>query len=436
MIAAALVLVFVLILLNGFFAMSEVAIVSSRRARLQNRANKGSRGARVALELSDDPTRFLSTVQIGITLIGILAAAFSGATIAKQLAGLLIESGVRPDLAEPASIGMVVIALTYVSLVIGELVPKRFALTHPEAIASRVAPAIRLVARVTHPVVALLQFSTEGILRVLGTRSKHRAGVTDEEINALLAEGAQQGLIDSSERQMVEEVLRLADRPVRTIMTHRRDLVWLDVKDSEQDVRAKIADNGHSRFLVCEDTLDNCLGYVRTRAIVDRLLDHAPLDLLAMIREPLRVVPELKTLTLMAMFRRSRPHIAVIADEYGTILGVVTPVDVLETITGDLPDDVAAGSGVTTREDGSWLVDADEELHDLEHRLGAGGLASGDFSTLAGLILEQLRHIPQTGEVVVVNGWRLEIVDMDGTRIDKVLVTRFAGRSASLASSH
>jgi putative hemolysin len=430
MIAAALVLVFALILLNGFFAMSEVAIVSSRRARLQNRANMGSRGARVAVELSDDPTRFLSTVQIGITLIGILAGAFSGATIAKQLAGLLIESGVRHDLAEPVSIGGVVIALTYVSLVIGELVPKRFALTHPEAIASRVAPAIELVARVTHPVVALLQFSTEGLLRVLGMRSKHRAGVTDEEINALLAEGAQQGLIDSSERQMVEEVLRLADRPVRTIMTHRRDLIWLDVKDSEQDVRAKIADNGHGRFLVCEDTLDNCLGYVQTRAIVNQLLEQAPLNLRAMIREPLRVVPELKTLTLMAMFRRSRPHIAVIADEYGTILGVVTPVDVLETIAGDLPEDVAAGAAVTKREDGSCLIDADVELHDLEHRLGAGGLARGDFATLAGLILEQLRHIPQTGEVVVVNGWRLEVVDMDGTRIDKVLVTRLAGRFA------
>jgi putative hemolysin len=430
MIAADLVLILALILVNGFFAMSELAIVSSRRARLQNRANMGSRGARVALELSDDPTRFLSTVQIGITLIGILAGAFSGATIAEHFATSLIENGVRQDIAELVSIGVVVIVLTFVSLVIGELVPKRFALTYPDAIASRVAPAIELVARVTHPVVALLRFSTEGILRVLGMRWEHRAGVTDEEINALLAEGAQQGLIDSSERQMVEEVLRLADRPVRTIMTHRRELIWLDVKDSEQDVRAKITDNGHSRFLVCEDTLDNCLGYVRTRAIVDRLLDQAPLDLRPMIREPLRVVPELKTLTLMAMFRRSRPHIAVIADEYGTILGVVTPVDVLETIAGDLPEDVAAGSSVTKREDGSWLVDADVELHDLEHRLGAGGLASGDFATLAGLILEELRRIPQTGEVVGVNGWRLEIVDMDGTRIDKVLVTRLAGRTA------
>lgn len=430
MIAAEVLLVLALILVNGFFAMAELAIVSSRRARLQQRADTGSSGARVALEMSNDPTRFLSTVQIGITLIGILAGALSGATIAEHFAVWLIESGLSQDMAELVSIAAVVIALTFLSLVVGELVPKRFALAHPDAIASRVAPVIELFARVTHPVVALLQFSTEGILRLFGIRSGHRAGVTDEEINALLAEGAQQGLIDTAERQMVEEVLRLADRPVRTIMTHRRDLVWLDVNDSERDVRAKITDNGHSRFLVCEDTLDNCLGYVRTRAIVDRLLDQAPLDLRAMIREPLRVVPELKALTLMAMFRRSRPHIAVIADEYGTILGVATPVDVLETIAGELPQDIAPGSGVTKREDGSWLVDAHVELHDLEHRLGAGGLASGDFTTLAGLILEQLRRIPQTGEVVVVNGWRLEIVDMDGTRIDKVLVSRLAGRSA------
>jgi putative hemolysin len=431
MIAAQLALVLALILLNGFFAMSELAIVSSRRARLQQRANAGSGGAQVALELSDNPTRFLSTVQIGITLIGILAGAFSGATIAEHLTASLIGSGVRQNVAEPVAIGVVVIVLTFLSLVIGELVPKRFALTHPDAIASSVAPVIKLVARVTHPVVTLLQYSTEGILRLFGIRSEHRAGVTDEEINALLAEGAQQGLIDSTERQMVEEVLRLADRPVRTIMTHRRDLVWLDVKDSERDVRAKITDNGHSRFLVCEDTLDNCLGYVRTRTIVDRLLDQAPLDLRAMIREPLRIVPELKTLTLMAMFRRSRPHLAVIADEYGTTLGVVTPVDVLETIAGELAEDVGAESKITKREDGSWLVDAQAELQDLEHGLGAGGLASGDaFTTLAGLILEQLGRIPQTGEVVVVNGWRLEVVDMDGTRIDKVLVTRLAGRSA------
>jgi putative hemolysin len=310
-------------------------------------------------------------------------------------------------------------------------VPKRFALVHPDAIASRVAPAIKWVARATHPVVTLLQVSTEAILRLFGVRSDMRAAVTDEEISALIAEGTQQGLIHPAERQMVEEVLRLADRPVRTIMTHRRDLVWLDVADSVDDVRIKIADNGYSRFLVGEGSLDNCLGYVRTRTIVDRLLDQAPLDLRSMIREPLRVGPELKTLDLMAMFRRARPHIALIADEYGTTLGLVTPADVLETIAGELADDVAARSQVFRREDGSWLVDAQVELQDLERALEAGGFATGSgFTTLAGVILEQLQRIPQTGEVLVVNGWRLEVVDLDGNRIDKVIVKKLSGRSA------
>jgi putative hemolysin len=431
MLAAQLALVFGLIVLNGYFAMSELAIVSARRARLQQRADAGSHGARVALELSDHPTRFLSTVQIGITLIGILAGAYSGATFADAFAADLIARGVRQDVAEPIAIGLVVLALTFLSLVVGELVPKRFALVHPDAIASRVAPTIKLIARLTHPAVTVLQLSTEGILRLFGVRSDARGRVTDEEINALVAEGTQQGLIDPAERQMVEEVLRLADRPVRTIMTHRRDIVWLDAADSVEDVRVKIADNGYSRFLVCDGNLDDCLGYVRTRTIVDRLLEQAPLDLRAMIREPLRIGADLKALELMAMFRRARPHIALIVDEYGTTLGLVTPADVLETIAGDLAGDAAARSDVVRRDDGSWLVDAHVELQDLERALGAGGLALGAaFMTLAGLILEHLERIPQPGEVLVVNGWRLEVVDLDGNRIDKVIVSRLSGRAA------
>lgn len=431
MLAAEIALVFGLILLNGFFAMSELAIVSARRARLQRRADTGSRGAQIALELSDHPTRFLSTVQIGITLIGILAGAFSGATIAENLTEFLAAEGTRQDIAEPLALGIVVLVLTFLSLVVGELVPKRLALVHADLIASRVAPTIRLVARLTHPAVTLLQFSTERLLRLFGVHSETQPRVTDEEINALVAAGAEQGLIDPAERQMVEEVLRLADRPVRTIMTHRRDLVWLDAADSVADVRLKIADNGYSRFLVCEGTLDNCLGYVRTRTIVDRLLAAAPLDLRSMIREPLRVNPELKTLDLMAMFRHARPHIALVVDEYGTTLGIATPADLLETIAGDLADDAAVATSVVRRDDGSWLVDAQVELQDLERALDAGGLATGSaFMTLAGLILDNLRRIPQVGEVIVVNGWRLEIVDLDGNRIDKVIVSRLSGRSA------
>jgi putative hemolysin len=431
MAAAELGLVSALIVLNGFFAMSELAIVSARRVRLQQRADAGSHGARIALSLSDSPTRFLSTVQIGITLIGIFAGAFSGATIAEQFAVRLVEYGVSQSAAEPLALVLVVLVLTYLSLVIGELVPKRLALVHADAIASHVAPAINLLARMTHPAVALLQWSTEAALRLFGVRADGRSAVTDEEINALIAEGAKQGVIHPAERQMVEEVLRLADRPVRTIMTHRRDVVWLDVADTADDIRRKIADTGYSRFLVCDGDLDHFLGYVRTRAIVDRLLGGGTLDLQSMLREPLTVSPQLSTLDLMAMFRRARPHLAVVADEYGSILGIVTPADVLETIAGQLADDVAAHAQVSRREDGSWLVDAQVELHDLERTLGAGGLATGpQFETLAGRILEHLGHIPRRDEVLVVNGWRLEVVDLDGHRIDKVLVSRLAGRSA------
>jgi magnesium and cobalt exporter, CNNM family len=433
MLPAQLALVLGLMLLNGFFAMSELAIISARRARLQQRAAAGSHGARVALELSDHPTRFLSTVQIGITLIGILAGAYSGARIAQHLAAGLIARGLPQNISEPLAIGGVVLALTFLSVVVGELVPKRFALAHPDAIASRVAPTINLVARLTHPAVTVLQLSTEGILRLLGVRADVRGRVTDEEINALVAEGTQQGLIDPAERQMVEEVLQLADRPVRTIMTHRRDIVWLDAADTVEDVRVKIGDNGYSRFLVCDGTLDDCLGYVRTRTIVDRLLAQAPLDLRSMIREPLRVSPELKALELMAMFRRARPHIALIADEYGTTLGLVTPADVLETIAGELAGDAVTRTRVVRRDDGSWLVDAQIELQDLERALGAGGLALGaSFRTLAGLMLEHLQRIPEEGEVVVVNGWRLEVVDLDGKRIDKVIVSRLSGLTARI----
>jgi putative hemolysin len=430
MVILEVALVLGLILLNAFFAMSELAIVSARRARLQQRADEGAHGARVALELSDDPTRFLSTVQIGITLIGILAGAFGGATIAEQLAARLVEAGLTEEMASPLALGAVVLVITFLSLVIGELVPKRFALIHADAIATSVAPTINLIARVSHPAVALLRAATEGMLALLGIRESQRTSITDEEINALVAEGTKQGVIHPDERAMVEEVLRLADRPVRTIMTHRRDLVWLEVTDTPEEIRRKMAATGYGRLLVCDGGLDGVLGYVRTREIVDRLLSGAPLDLRAMAREPLTVGPTLSSLALMTTFRRARPHLALVADEYGTVLGIVTPTDVFETIAGDLADD-APSPLVTRREDGSWLVDAQIELQDLERVLGAGGLASGpDFRTLAGLLLDRFGRIPLTGDVVVVNGWRIEVVDLDGHRIDKAILTWLGGRAA------
>jgi putative hemolysin len=269
-------LVLLLILFNAFFAMSELAILSARRARLQQRGDTGSVGARVALVLSDNPTRFLSTVQIGITLVGILAGAFSGATIAENFAAYLETNGVSPRAAEPLAIGVVVLILTFLSLVIGELVPKRIALAHADAIASRLAPIVNLIARVAHPAVAVLQWATEGAARLLGVGSGNRTAVTDEEINSLIAEGTRQGIIHPAERAMVEEVLRLADRPVSAIMTHRTAIVWLDANDPPKVVREKIAAGGFSRFPVCLGDLDHCLGYVRMRDIADRLLASEP----------------------------------------------------------------------------------------------------------------------------------------------------------------
>jgi putative hemolysin len=431
MITLEIGLVLVLILLNAFFAMSELAIVSARRARLQQRAEAGSSGARMALALSDEPTRFLSTVQIGITLVGILAGAFSGATIAEKLAVELQSRGVSLAAAEPLAIVVVVLILTFLSLVIGELVPKRFALAHADAIAARVAPIINFIARVAHPAVAVLQWSTETAARALGVGSSSRTAVSDEEINSLIAEGTQQGIIHPAERAMVAEVLRLADRPVRTIMTHRTDIVWIDVKDPPEALREKISAGDFSRFPLCEGDLDHCLGYVRMRDIADQLLTGKPLALVDLVREPLMISQSLKTVDLMVMFRRARPHVALVVDEYGGILGIVTPTDVLETITGDSVDGSQPGAAMVRREDGSWLVDAQIEVHDLERALSAGGLASGEgFTTLAGLILAKLGRIPHAGEVVIVNHWRLEIVDIDANRIDKVIITQLSRRAA------
>jgi putative hemolysin len=423
--------------MNGFFSMSELAIICARRATLQQRADIGSRGARVALELADNPTRFLSTVQIGITLIGVVAGAFGGAAIAGRVAARLVEAGVEMRFAQPLSIGGVVVIIAFLSLVLGELVPKRIALINPDAIASAVAPTIALLSRVAHPVVSFLQASTEAVLRLFGAGPWARPVVTDEEINALLQQGADQGSIDPAERSMVEQVLRLADRPVRTIMTRRQNIVWLDVRDDEEAVRRRIAGNGYSRLLVCDQTLDNCLGYVRSGALVDRLLDQSPLELSSLICEPLRVSPGHKTLELMTQFRLARPHLALVTDEYGTTLGLVTPADVMEAIAGQLPNDLIARPRVIPHERDSWIVDAQIELHDLERTLHAGRFPTQHpFMTLAGFLLEAFKSIPAGGEVVIMNGWRLEVMDVDDKRIDRVLVSRLPDTSRVLRIDH
>ena len=429
-----LALLLALVLLNGFFAMSELAIVSSRRGILKQRAENGSRGAAAALKLSDDPTRFLSTVQIGITLIGIVAGAVSGAAFGAQLAVVLDQYAWLGGYGEAVAYTLVFIGITFLQLVVGELVPKRIAITHPESIAVAVAPLLSGISTAASPFAALLQVATSLMLRLLGIKEQHKRKVTDEEITALLAEGTEQGVIDTVERQMIDEVLSLGDRPVRSMMTHRSQVEWIDVAAPVPEIREQVITGGYGRYLVCEDSLDNVLGYVRTRELIDALLGHKPLDLRAMIRDPLVVPPSTKALSLLAQFKKARPHIAIVVDEYGDLLGMITPTDILETIAGDL-----AGEGhdatpdVVKRDDGSFLVDGQIGMDELEDKVGMGGLVIGErFATLARFLLEQLGYIPRTGQTLVVNGWRFEIVDMDGTRIDKVMVSQVAGQTRRL----
>jgi putative hemolysin len=429
-----LALLLALVLLNGFFAMSELAIVSSRRGILKQRADSGSRGAAAALRLSDEPTRFLSTIQIGITLIGIIAGAVSAAAFGDELAFMLDQYVWLGGYGEPVAYTLVFMGITYLQLVVGELVPKRIAITHPEGIAVAVAPLLLGISTATRPFVALLQVSTSLLLRLLGVKEQHKRAVTDEEITALLAEGTEQGVIDSVERQMIDEVLSLGDRPVRSMMTHRSQIEWIDVEAPLDELREQVVQGGYGRYLICEGSLDNVLGYVRTRELIDALLGKRALDLKAMVRDPLVVPPSTKALSLLAQFKKARPHIAIVVDEYGDLLGMITPTDILETIAGDLAvEGHEAHPPVVKRDDGSFLVDAHIGMDELEDKVGMGGLVVGErFATLARFLLEQLGQIPRTGQTLVVNGWRFEIVDMDGTRIDKVLVSQLAAHSRRL----
>lgn len=419
-----LLIVAALILLNGFFAMSEMAVVSARRGRLQQMAERGSKGARVALGMTEDPTRLLSTVQIGITLIGVLAGAFSGATIAEKLERALLEIPELATRAETLSIAIVVICISYFSLIAGELVPKRIALANAEGIAARIARPMAIVSRITAPVVWFLRLSTETVLRLIGARQASETPVTEDEVRLLVAEGAEAGAIHQSERTMIEGVLRLEDRPIRSIMTPRTQIDWLDVDDSADDIRAQVVASGHSRFLVCRGRIEDFIGVIHTNVVLDRMLQGQALDLDKGLELPLTVPETTPILGVIEQFRSARVPIAVVIDEYGTLEGLVTPMDVLGAIAGTLlhTEDEA---GVTTREDGSLLVDAALAIDELGRVIGRSEfVGTADYSTVAGFLLWHFGHMPQVAEHIEIDGFRFEIVDTDGRRIDKVLVSK------------
>ncbi len=420
----------VLVLVNGLFAMAELAVFSSRVTRLRQLAKAGA-GARAALRLLDDPTRFLSTVQFYITLIGIGMGVYSGVHFAEPLAAWLAQFGSLARVAEyldTASYAAVVVGVTYLSLVIGELVPKRWALTNPEKIAAALAPPMEALAFVSAPFVWVLQGSTELVARMLGLRKSTSRGVSEEEIRSMIAEATHTGVFHVAEHQMIEGVLRLPDRTVRSIMVPRGDVVWLDAADTRPTVWNTVRTSGHSRYPVCRDQLDELLGIMMTGELAEWLGDTQSGALETRVRAPLVVHESTRILRLLELFRESKMHFAVIVDEHGSIEGVVTPSDILTAIAGELPESAKEEvPEAVVRDDQSWLIDGRMPIDDVERTIGAAHMRSGDdYTTLAGFVLAQLGHLPSTGESFRWRGFLFEVVDMDSRRIDKLLVNRIA----------
>jgi putative hemolysin len=420
-------IIVLLILLNGLFAMAETALVSSRKARLRQRAEEGNKGARTALELADSPNRFLSTVQIGISLIGVLAGAFGGATIAEPLAGALRVVPVLAPYAVPIAFGIVVVGITYLSLILGELVPKRLALNGAEVVASRVAGPMRLLSMITSPVVWFLSFSTETVLGLLRVRPPAESPVTEQEVEILMEEGARAGVFEDEERDLVRSALQLDDRPVRELMTPRPKVVWLDADDPPEEIRRLVAESRNSYFPVARGDLDDLLGIASVKDAWTRQASGQSADLLGSLR-PSPFVPEGAPATdALEAFKRSSLPLALVIDERGHIEGLITLSDVLEALVGDVPDeDEPTEEAIVQREDGSWLVDGLLAAEELKERLGLKELPreeEAEYQTVGGMVMDTLGRVPAEGDRFVWEGYTFEVLDMDGRRVDKVLAS-------------
>jgi putative hemolysin len=424
--ATEIFIIFLLLLANGLFAMAEIAVVSSRKGRLKKLADEGSAKAKAALALALEPTRFLSTVQIGITLVGILAGAYGGATYADKVAAMVARLPALEPYSHAIGLFLVVGAITYFTLVFGELVPKRAALNNPERKAMLVAGPMNTVSRLASPFVWLLTFSTNLVLKVLGLNREPEVPPSEEEVSHLIEQGTTAGVFHKSERAMVEGVLRLDERPVTDIMTRRNRVVWLNIADPDEVNWRKIVASGHSHFPVYEGTRDNVLGLVAVKA----LWANAAIGLESRLRNhltpPLFVPETINAVQLLETFKKSGKHLALVTDEFGGIQGLVSLIDVMEAIVGDLPEPGdRRGPDAVQREDGSWLVDGAMAVADLQRRFILGPLPRENeeaYATLGGFVLDRLGHIPRPGEAFAWGGWRFEVMDMDRNRVDKVLV--------------
>jgi putative hemolysin len=417
-----------LILLNGAFALSEIALVTARKARLQVRVEDGDGAAACAIRLGEDPTRFLSAIQIGITSIGVLNGIVGEAALAEPLATWLVGLGMAAELARYAATGLVVVLITYFTIVVGELVPKRLAQSHPEALARLVARPVDFLAVATKPFVHLLSISTQALLRVLGVRDDGGAQVTEEEIHALLAEGTSAGVIESQEHTMVRNVFRLDDRQIASLMVPRGDVVALDIDAPFEDNLRRIEESGHARFPVVRGGLSNILGVVNAREWLTQAVRGGEKRLgESLLRQPLYVPEILTGMELLENFRSSDVQIAFVVDEYGEVQGIVTLQDLIEAIIGEFRPRDPQTSWAVQRQDGSWLLDGHIPVPELKDRLQLKEVPEeerGRYHTLSGMIMWLTGRLPKVADIVTWEGWRLEIVDMDGKTIDKVLATR------------
>ncbi|WP_205479561.1 hemolysin family protein [Sphingomonas arenae] len=420
-----LVLILALIAVNGVFAMSELAIVSSREARLKSMVKAGSGGARTALALAADPSRFLSTVQIGITLVGILAGAYSGASLGEPVAQRLALLGLAADTARSLGFALVIGGVTYASLVVGELVPKQFALRSPEPIAAAVARPMLWLSKAAGPFVWLLDRTSALVFHVLGLNRESQTQVTAEELHLVVAEAKTAGVLEENERAIISGVVRLADRPVREVMTPRTEIDWIDIDATGEDLRAALAETPHSRIPVAEGNVENIVGVVQTGDLLTAALDGKPLDLRSLAKDAPVIPDVMDAMDALAVLRHAEVPLALVHDEYGHLDGIVTPGSILAALAGAFAHDVEDDDPpLVEREDGSWLVSGAASADLLEDRLGIALPDDRDYSTVAGFALSVLKHLPETGETFGHNGWKFEVVDMDGRKIDKLLAIR------------
>lgn len=423
-----LIFLAVLIILNGVFAMSEIAVVSARKTRLQQWADEGSQSAAAALELANEPGRFLSTIQVGITTIGILSGAIAEAAVSEALAEKLAQIPLMEHYSQAIATGIVVVTITYLSVVIGELVPKRLGLFNPEVIASAIARPMQWLARVSFPVVRFFNFSSDAILRLVGGRQSGEPPVTEEEIKVLMEQGTEAGIFEESEQELVSNILRLDEQRVGAIMTPRVDIFYVDLEEPYEDNKEKLLGSPYSRMPVCKGGLDNVMGILESKALVRQSLRGEALDFTSLLERPLYVPNSISSMELLETFKKNRVHIALVVDEYGEIQGLVTMNDVLEAIVGDIASDQEeTDPDAVRREDGSWLLDGMLSLDKFKEIFELEELEDedkGNFHTLGGFVMLRLGRVPVVADRFEWEGLRFEVMDMDRHRVDKMLVSR------------